>query len=43
MAIGLFVNAAKGLSSLQVSRNLGLHAKTASFDAPWSRSSPQPF
>ena len=25
----LFVNAAKGLSSLQLSRNLGLHAKTA--------------
>ncbi|MGO9235653.1 MAG: transposase [Methylocella sp.] len=29
MALSLFVNAAKGLSSLQLSRNLGLHAKTA--------------
>ncbi len=29
MAFSLFVNAAKGLSSLQLSRNLGLHAKTA--------------
>ena len=29
MAFCLFVNAAKGLSSLQLSRNLGLHAKTA--------------
>jgi transposase-like protein len=29
MAISLFVNAAKGLSSLQLSRCLGLHAKTA--------------
>lgn len=29
MAISLFVNAAEGLSGLQVSRNLGLHAKTA--------------
>ena len=30
MAFKLLVNAAKGLSSLQLSRNLGLHAKTAS-------------
>ena len=29
MAFSLFVSAAKGLSSLQLSRNLGLHAKTA--------------
>jgi transposase-like protein len=29
MAFNLFVNAAKGVSSLQISRNLGLHAKTA--------------
>lgn len=29
MAISLFVSAAKGLSSLRLSRNLGLHAKTA--------------
>ena len=29
MAFSLFVNAAKGISSLQLSRNLGLHAKTA--------------
>jgi transposase-like protein len=29
MAISLFVNAAKGLSSLRLSRDLGLHAKTA--------------
>ena len=29
MALSLFVNAAKGLSSLQLSRDLGLHAKTA--------------
>jgi hypothetical protein len=29
MAFSLFVNAVKGLSSLQLSRNLGLHAKTA--------------
>jgi hypothetical protein len=29
MAFGLFVNAAKGISRLQLSRNLGLHAKTA--------------
>jgi len=29
MAFSLFVNAAKGLSSLQLSRDLGLHAKTA--------------
>ena len=29
MAFSLFVNATKGLSSLQLSRNLGLHAKTA--------------
>ena len=28
-AIGLFVNAAKGISSLQVSRDLNIHAKTA--------------
>ena len=28
MAFSLFVNAAKGLSSLQLSRDLGLHAKT---------------
>ena len=28
MAFSLFVNAVKGLSSLQLSRNLGLHAKT---------------
>jgi transposase-like protein len=29
MALSLFVNAANGLRSLQLSRNLGLHAKTA--------------
>jgi transposase-like protein len=29
IAFSLFVSAAKGLSSLQLSRNLGLHAKTA--------------
>jgi transposase-like protein len=29
MAFNLFVNAAKGISSLQLSRDLGLHAKTA--------------
>lgn len=29
MAFSLFVSAAKGISSLQLSRNLGLHAKTA--------------
>ena len=29
LAIGLFVNAAKGISSLQVSRDLDIHAKTA--------------
>ncbi|MBV8330206.1 MAG: IS1595 family transposase, partial [Verrucomicrobia bacterium] len=29
MAFSLFVNAAKGISSLQLSRDLGLHAKTA--------------
>ena len=29
MAFSLFVNAAKGISSLQLSRYLGLHAKTA--------------
>ena len=29
MAFSLFVNAAKGISSLQLSRCLGLHAKTA--------------
>ena len=29
MAFSLFVNAAKGISSLQLSRHLGLHAKTA--------------
>jgi transposase-like protein len=29
LAIGLFVNAAKGISSLQVSRDLNVHAKTA--------------
>jgi hypothetical protein len=28
IALSLFVNAAKGLSSLQLSRDLGLHAKT---------------
>ena len=28
VAFSLFVNAAKGISSLQLSRNLGLHAKT---------------
>jgi transposase-like protein len=29
LAIGLFINAAKGISSLQVSRDLDIHAKTA--------------
>jgi len=29
IAFSLFVNAAKGISSLQMSRDLGLHAKTA--------------
>jgi hypothetical protein len=29
LAFSLFVNAAKGISSLQLGRNLGLHAKTA--------------